>query len=235
MRGFDAILDEVRPALRSGIASLAESLLGAPNAGLSNRSEWRWGSRGSFRVTVNGHARGACADFESDWKGDPLALIQRVRGGDFTDTVIWAANWAGIDTGDRQAKPEDLTAKRARDAAREQKRIQDEAAAEADRIRRTGIARNLWQRRTDAIDTISERYVVLTRAIQIKPTGMAGCGRFPATGRPAGLARDRAGWGASPLHRPECRRADRRHDAARWHDNRDASDCPHRQCRKHPA
>ena len=170
-RGLDAILDELRPALRSGIADLAESLLGAPNKGLSSRAEWRWGNKGSFRVKITGHDRGACADFESDWKGDPLALIQRVRGCDFNDAVLWGAGWAGIDTEGREAKPEDPGAKRAREAARELKRIEDEARSEADRKRRMGAAQRLWQHRADtAIDTVAERYAVLTRGIPIKPT-----------------------------------------------------------------
>ena len=59
VRGLDDILDDLRPALRSGIADLAENLLGAPNKGLSTRAEWRWGSKGSFRVKITGHDRGA--------------------------------------------------------------------------------------------------------------------------------------------------------------------------------
>jgi hypothetical protein len=125
VRGLDTVLDELRPALRANIASLAEDLLGKPNVGLSSRVELRWGNKGSLRITVNGHARGACADFESDWKGDPLGLIQRERGCGFIDAVLWGAAWAGIDTEGRQAGPEDHGAKRARVVAREQRRIQD--------------------------------------------------------------------------------------------------------------
>lgn len=169
-RSLDTILDELRPALRSGIAALAENLLGTRNKALSTRSEWRWGSKGSFRVKVAGHDRGACADFESDWVGDPLALIRRERGCDFEGAVLWGAGWAGIDTEGREAKPEDRSARHAREAARERKRIQDEAAADADRRRRAGFAQRLWQQRAaTAIDTVAEQYAVLTRGIPIKP------------------------------------------------------------------
>ena len=68
-RPIGDILAELRPALRSNITDLAEHLLGPPNKALSNRSEWRWGSKGAFRVTVSGPRQGGCADFGAESHG----------------------------------------------------------------------------------------------------------------------------------------------------------------------
>ena len=77
--------------------------------------------------------------------------------------------WAGIDTEGREAKPEDQGAKRA-SGPRGQARPRRSRGRGGSRKRRTGAAQRLWQQRADtAIDTVVERYAVLTRGVPIKP------------------------------------------------------------------
>jgi hypothetical protein len=93
-RGLDAILAELRPALRSCIAALAESLLGQPT--IRRKRELRWGAKGSFRVIISGPKQGACCNFDSGWKGDPLRLIENERHTDFIGAVKYGCDYVGI-------------------------------------------------------------------------------------------------------------------------------------------
>ena len=122
--GNPSILDELRPALRSSIAALAEDLLGPPNT--QNGRELRWGAKGSFRVIVSGPKQGACCDFEGGWKGDPLALIMRERCTDFQGAIEYGCQFVGI-AFDGKSKPEDPAQRAARDAERERKRVERRA------------------------------------------------------------------------------------------------------------
>ena len=59
----------------SGIAPhVAEALLGPHNSRLSTRAEWRWGSRGSFRLHLDS---GRWTDFEAGARGGVLDLVLR--------------------------------------------------------------------------------------------------------------------------------------------------------------
>lgn len=182
--GLDAILDGVRSALRSGLADVAEILIGPPNKALSNRTEWRWGNKGSFRVCVAGPNKGACADFESGWKGDPLALVMHARDCGFTDAVLWGATWAGIDSNGRRAAPDDLSARQAGTADRERKRTANEAHRLVDQADRAASARRIWEASIPASGTLAEEYLVSSRHIpRIEGPWPACVGFYAGNGR----------------------------------------------------
>ena len=187
-RPIGDILAELRPALRSNITDLAEHLLGPPNKALSNRSEWRWGSKGAFRVTVSGPRQGGCADFGGDFKGGPLDLIMHVRGCDFTDAVLWGAAWAGIATDGRTAAPVDPAVMQARDAARKAEATRKQAEAEREEAKRIAAARLLWDRSTAPDGTVAERYLIEARSIPRPASGWPDAVRFHASSRSLILA-----------------------------------------------
>jgi hypothetical protein len=163
-RSSDDILDELRPALRSVIADLAERFRGPPNKETRGRAEWRWGTRGSFRVFVSGPKQGACADFEGEWKGDPLALIMRERHCDFTAAVKFGCDFVGIQF-DREGCQEDPASRAAREAERDQRQADRDAEQEADEGKRIACARLLWDARTPIDDTVAEIYLIKIRGI----------------------------------------------------------------------
>ena len=62
----------------AGIAPhVAEALLGPHNSRLSSRAEWRWGSKGSFRLRLDS---GRWTDFEANARGGVLDLVLRETG-----------------------------------------------------------------------------------------------------------------------------------------------------------
>jgi hypothetical protein len=167
-RQADSILDELRPALRSNIASLAECLLGPPNKETRRKSEWRWGSKGGMRVTVSGPKQGACADFDGTWKGDPLALIMRAQHCDFIAAVKFGCDFVGIQF-DREGCQEDPARRAAHDAEQERLRAEREAEQEADEGKRIAYALSLWNASVAVNGTAAETYLINTRAIP-RPT-----------------------------------------------------------------
>jgi putative DNA primase/helicase len=157
--------------LRSCIAALAESLLGQPT--IRRKRELRWGAKGSFRVIISGPKQGACCNFESGWKGDPLCLIENERHTDFIGAVRFGCDYAGI-AFDRQGKQEDPAARR--------QRAEREAERETDENKRIAYARHLWNDSSPINGTVAEEYLAITRAIP-----------RPATGWPNAVIRYHAG------------------------------------------
>ena len=179
---FDAILEELRPALRSGIADLAEKLLGPPNKDTRRKREWRWGSKGSFRIYVGGPKQGACADFDGEWKGDPLALIMRERRCDFIGAVQYGCSFAGL-AFDGQATPEDPSIRAEREAERAKQKAEREAEQEADESTRIAHARRLWDASRPVDRTVGETYLTVTRGIPRPSQGWPDSVRYHAYSR----------------------------------------------------
>lgn len=79
--------------LTKNIEFLAIELMGEPS--LRRTASWRWGSRGSFVLDLQGPRRGHWFSFEEMRGGDALDLIVRQRGGDLREAMAWARNWLG--------------------------------------------------------------------------------------------------------------------------------------------
>jgi putative DNA primase/helicase len=166
--GLDTVLAELRPALRSCIADLAERLLGQPT--VRRKRELRWGARGSLSVIISGARQGTCSDFETGWVGDPIRLIEREVHTDFIGAVKYGCDYAGI-AFDRHGRQEDPAARRAREADQECQRAKKEAEYEADEGRRIANARALWNASVPVYGTIGSKYLEVTRAIPRPATG----------------------------------------------------------------
>ena len=71
------------------IGVVALTLLGSPNAALSNRCTLRYGRRGSLAVHTAGAYAGTFRDHEAGESGGVLALVQREHGGDRREAMAW--------------------------------------------------------------------------------------------------------------------------------------------------
>jgi hypothetical protein len=89
-------LSALRAALAHRAADLAVGLLGSPNPKIKTKGELRYGSKGSFSVTVTGPNAGVWCDNESGEGGDMLALIMRVHGCKFPDALSYARDFCGV-------------------------------------------------------------------------------------------------------------------------------------------
>ena len=166
--GLDTVLAELRPALRSCIADLAERLLGQPT--VRRKRELRWGARGSLSVIISGARQGTCSDFETGWVGDPIRLIEREVHTDFIGAIKYGCDYAGI-AFDRQGTQEDRATRRAREAEQARRRAKREAEHEADESQRIANARALWKASVPIDGTIGSKYLEVTRAIPRPATG----------------------------------------------------------------
>jgi hypothetical protein len=89
-------LNALRSALAHRASDLAVALLGLPNPKIKSKGELRYGSKGSFSVTVAGSKAGVWCDNESGEGGDMLALIKRVRGCNFPEALSYAREFCGV-------------------------------------------------------------------------------------------------------------------------------------------
>ncbi len=78
------------------IGEIAKRLFGEPNKSLSNATEWRFGSRGSLSIKINGPHRGTWHDHEREAGGGVLDLVILERGGNRKDAAQWLAAEMGI-------------------------------------------------------------------------------------------------------------------------------------------
>lgn len=86
-------IDQINETLTQRIASLSAHLLGEPTE--RGRATWRWGSKGSLAVVVEGAKRGAWHDHEAGIGGDPLGLIAHARRCPMGEAIVWAREWSG--------------------------------------------------------------------------------------------------------------------------------------------
>lgn len=92
-QSYDA--KEINRQLSENIEVIVPQLLGERNQQLSNSSNWRYGSRGSFSVQMTGTYQGTWHSFETGEKGNLLTLIQRELGLSFKEALEYAAQLTG--------------------------------------------------------------------------------------------------------------------------------------------
>jgi hypothetical protein len=141
-------LSALRAALAHRGAELAVALLGSPNPKIKTKGELRYGSKGSFCVTVAGPKAGIWCDNESGEGGDMLSLIMRAQGCKFPDALSYARNFCGVrpDTARRHCEPDAGVV---------------EAATETKRI-----VSDIWNSSVDARGTLVETYLA-SRGLQL--------------------------------------------------------------------
>lgn len=141
MDSFD--INNLRAMLAQRAAALAQNLLGDPNRHLSSKRELRYGTHGSFVVSIAGSKLGCWYDHEIGAGGDPLALIMRERNCDFRGAVEFARLFVGGNIGRTTIRP-----------------VQSKQTDRGDEVaERLQLARFLWSQRQPIKATAGERYL----------------------------------------------------------------------------
>ncbi len=156
-------LDDLRDRLLLNLEELAEHFMGEPS--LRGRSQWRWGTKGSFSLELTGRDRGLFISHETG-KGDRggLNLIMAARDCSFGEAVREAKAWLG-DRGDT------------RQPAARPARAPGAQTGKAERIAK---ARQLWSESTAIVGTPAEFYLVKARGIPAPAAGWPDVFRFHA-------------------------------------------------------
>lgn len=85
--------EDVKETLKQRTAELARDLLGEPTR--KGKREWRYGTKGSIAIFVEGPKKGLYANFETGVHGNGLQLIQDHLGLNREDSYKWALEWLG--------------------------------------------------------------------------------------------------------------------------------------------
>lgn len=179
-------LPELVQALSGSIRELACELTGGEPTTRAGR-HWRFGSKGSLAVVVEGAERGAWFNHEAGQGGDALGLVAHLRRCPMRDAFAWAAAWLGME---RRPAPVSAAAK--------------PVAATAPSST-TDLARRLWGQGQAPRETLVEIYLSsrgLTlpedAPLRFHPACPRGVERLPAmlalmtdpaTGQPCGVHR----------------------------------------------
>lgn len=178
-----AAMDKLREALRNKAANVAEALLGPPNRKLSSRRELRWNGTGSIAVQIAGPKAGLAYDYAAAEGGDLIWLIRRERACDFDTAAAWGANTVGMRWPNRKGNGADHTHSanaEQRQKDREHKRIEQEAAAAADKAGRINAAQRTWDGCVPIDGTVAETYLIECRKIPKPDQGWPDALRFLA-------------------------------------------------------
>lgn len=89
-------LPEIVAALSGSIRELACELTGAKPSS-RHAHHWRFGSKGSLTVVVDGAKRGAWFDHEAGQGGDALGLVAHLRRCPMREAYAWATRWLGME------------------------------------------------------------------------------------------------------------------------------------------
>jgi hypothetical protein len=140
-------LNGLRVALAHRSADLAVALLGSPNPKIKSKGELRYGSKGSFSVTVAGSKAGVWCDNESGEGGDMLALIMRERRCKFPEALSYASDFcdvsATVTAARHQSEPDDAAVKAA--------------------LKTKQMVSDIWNSAVDAAGTLVETYLASRR------------------------------------------------------------------------
>ncbi len=90
---FEKTAIEIRQELTQNVADIAVHFLGQPKQKTSR--EWRYGSKGSISIHVQGHKKGLYCNFESGVSGNVMKLIEDQLGVDHKEAFKWGVNFLG--------------------------------------------------------------------------------------------------------------------------------------------
>jgi hypothetical protein len=126
--------------LSERIRGLTRELVGTEPTG-RYATEWRFRSRGSLAVVVDGAARGSWFDHETGAGGDALGLVAHLRRCPMRDAYGWALDWLGM--GERH----------------EASRAAPAPARKSTELASLSFACQLWCEAVSVSGTLAERYL----------------------------------------------------------------------------
>jgi phage/plasmid primase-like uncharacterized protein len=179
-------LSELVQALAGSIRELSCELTGGKPTSRTGR-HWRFGSKGSLAVVVEGAERGAWFDHEAGQGGDALGLVAHLRRCPMRDAFAWAVAWLGME---RRPAPLAIKAK---------------PVAATPPSSTTDLARRIWSEGQASRETLVQAYlssrgltVPKDAPLRFHPACPRGAERLPAmlalmtdpvTGQPCGVHR----------------------------------------------
>lgn len=156
----------VRDALIDRAQELVTHFLGKKPTSRNRKGQIRWGTKGSFELTLRGRFRGYYYDFEAGEGGDLFSLIMSRQGLSFAEAVEWAARWVGLPT-DYEPTPEEIEREKAREAARRAKEAADAVEDAAEQAKKLAYVRQTWNEARAIDGTLGEKYLCETRKIHL--------------------------------------------------------------------
>lgn len=152
-------LDAITTRLNQQAETIVERILGEPNRKLSNQRQWRYGTKGSLSITLQGEKRGCWHSFETGESGHLIQLIQREHASTFKDALTVAANWLGLTPG---VAPTMTKAKTTIKPSNEpnQPSVEDKRAM--------AKAQKLWEKTQPIEGSLAERYLREHRGIHLE-------------------------------------------------------------------
>ena len=147
--------ERVKAASSANAKEFAYHLLGDANRSLSSSTELRYGSKGSFKIDINGPKAGRWIDFERDESGNIIKLISSQLGLGYKESIEYAAKFLGVPEEERVVlfkQPEALKTTPI-----------EEAELNSDEVRlkekKLAWVNSLYKKSIPIIGTIGEKYL----------------------------------------------------------------------------
>jgi putative DNA primase/helicase len=150
--------DAINARLKQDPETWVRALLGEPTS--KDGDDWRYGTRGSLRVSITGSWAGMWNDFEQgEAARQPFDLVAREKGS-AEAAREWLVNLLGDAPSAEEALPAEEVAAKAKAAAQERT-----AALELTNARKVAVAHRLVMQCIPVAGTLGETYLTKTRKI----------------------------------------------------------------------
>jgi phage/plasmid primase-like uncharacterized protein len=97
-RGNNFSSNEIWALISDSGEAFVERLLGKPNQKLSTATQWRYGSKGSLAINMDGDKKGLWHNFETGESGNLFSLIKKETGLPFKEALKCIADMSGTIT-----------------------------------------------------------------------------------------------------------------------------------------
>ncbi|OJY48525.1 MAG: conjugative transfer relaxase/helicase TraI [Legionella sp. 40-6] len=152
-RGFihqEMSAKDIEARLALNMESLCLALLGEPNRNLSNKTEYRYGAKGSLSINLN---KGLWKNFETEEAGNALGLIKSVHHfSDFKEVLAFAKEFLG---GYQVIIPK----------SKKESKVNEQAKEMQEHIKKKEKVMEIVGRSLSVKDTLAETYLKQTRGL----------------------------------------------------------------------
>ncbi|MEI8321192.1 MAG: AAA family ATPase [Alphaproteobacteria bacterium] len=152
-------LDRIEGDLKKNVKSFALHLLGKPDSQYSTRTELCF-KTSNGKTFVNTET-GLWYDFKTSEGGNLFALIQRERGGEFKDSLAYAASYLGYGSDSLTSKPQELS--QPIDSSVSDREIMAGNLKDIEKVKK---AQSFYEKTQSVTGTLGEKYLQDHRSIQ---------------------------------------------------------------------